>query len=239
MLDYESIVPLYEQVAMQLREAILVGKYQVDKRIPTEEQLAKEYQVSRITVRRAVSELVEQGLVEKWQGKGTFVKSCRSGRQKYQDCFSLCEVCRQRGQATHAKLSHAGVVVVSHPEINQALGLAEGTPVVVIYRLRYIEGKPCVVEKSYYPTEYCFLIGEDLERRSIYEMLKKEKCIGVIAGEMEIELTRANEEVAQLLELEQNAPLLHVTFRNYGSDGTVLHICDQVGYPEGSPFIVR
>ena len=88
--------------------------------------------------------------------------------------------------------------MVSHPEINQALGLPEGTPVVVIYRLRYIDGKPCVVEKSYYPTEYCFLIGEDLERRSIYEMLKKEKCIGVIAGEMEIKLTRANEEVAQL-----------------------------------------
>lgn len=239
MLDYESIVPLYEQLAMQLREAILVGKYPAEKRIPTEQELAEQYQVSRITVRRAISELVAQGLVEKWQGKGTFVKPGGSGRRKYQDCYSLCEVCRQRGQATYAKLLDAGVVVVPRPEVNWALGLAEGTPVVAVFRVRYIEGKPCVIEKSYYPTEYCFLLGEDLEHQSVYELLKKEIKMGIIAGEMEIGVIPANQEAVERLQVVPDAPLLRVTFRNYRADGGILHVCEQVGYPEGQPFIVR
>ncbi|MEG0379490.1 MAG: GntR family transcriptional regulator [Eubacterium sp.] len=239
VLNYESIVPLYEQMAMQLREAILVGKYQAYKRIPTEQELAQEYQVSRITVRKAVSELVAQGLVEKWQGKGTFVKSCGNGWQKYKNCLSLYEVCRQRSQTTYAKVLQAGVIVAPRQEINLALGLPEGEPIVAIYRVRYIDGKPCVIEKSYHPTTYCFLLGEDLARRSIYELLKKEKQVGIIEGEMEADIIRADQEAATLLEVALNTPLIHITFRNYCADGGILHVCDRIGYPEGMSFVVR
>lgn len=239
VLDYESSVPLYEQVSRHLRHAIQVGKYQPYKRIPTEEEPAVEYEVSRITIRRAVSELAAQGLVEKRQGKGTFVRPNHGGRAQYRDGLSFCEICRLRGQTTYSRLLEAGMIIAAKPEVNQSLGLAAGEPVVAISRVRYIDDKPCVVEHSFYPKEYCFLLGEDIEHISIYGLLKKEKQISVVAGELEISITKADEALSELLELEKDTPLMRVSFRNYRSDGNILHLCEQIGYPEGLPFIVR
>lgn len=70
-----SIVPLYAQIVESLKRDIENGVYNATERIPAEAELAKQYNVSRITVRRAVDDLVSQGLVEKKQEKGTFI--CR------------------------------------------------------------------------------------------------------------------------------------------------------------------
>ena len=71
-LDHDSIVPLYAQIIEQISRDIGNGIYQQTKRLPTEDELAEQYCVSRITIRRAINELVTQGIVEKKQGKGTF-----------------------------------------------------------------------------------------------------------------------------------------------------------------------
>ena len=75
IIDYNSVIPLYEQVANALRADIQGGAFDATKRLPTEEELAEKYGISRITVRRAVGDLVEEGLVEKKQGKGTFIRT--------------------------------------------------------------------------------------------------------------------------------------------------------------------
>ena len=74
-MNPNSIVPLYVQVVECLKRDIENGVYNATGRIPTEAELAEQYKVSRITIRRAVDDLVSQGLVEKKQGKGTFI--CR------------------------------------------------------------------------------------------------------------------------------------------------------------------
>ena len=73
-LDQNSIVPLYKQLKDRIKEAILSGELKPNQKIPSELELSQTYQISRITVRNAISELVDEELLEKKQGKGTFVR---------------------------------------------------------------------------------------------------------------------------------------------------------------------
>ena len=80
-LDKESAVPLYEQLKLSLSKKIEEHVLQEGERLPSEAELCAEFDVSRITVRRAVDELVEEGVLERRQGKGTFVASSRMSVQ--------------------------------------------------------------------------------------------------------------------------------------------------------------
>lgn len=91
-MNPNSIVPLYVQVVECLKRDIENGVYNATGRIPTEAELAEQYKVSRITIRRAVDDLVSQGLVEKKQGKGTFI--CRQKFAKdIKNLQSFSEMC--------------------------------------------------------------------------------------------------------------------------------------------------
>lgn len=73
ILNTESYSPLYKQLMQKLRADIQSGVYPVHSRIPSEQELCETYQVSRVTVRKALSELTQEGLLKRHQGKGTFV----------------------------------------------------------------------------------------------------------------------------------------------------------------------
>ena len=110
-MNPNSIVPLYVQVVECLKRDIENGVYNATGRIPTEAELAEQYKVSRITIRRAVDDLVSQGLVEKKQGKGTFI--CRQKFAKdIKNLQSFSEMCHHMnmkpgGQMLENKLVHA------------------------------------------------------------------------------------------------------------------------------------
>ena len=74
VLTGDSAIPLYQQIAYDLRDAIVSDVYHVGARIPTEPELSRLYKVSRITVRKAMEILVQEGYLVKRQGKGTFVR---------------------------------------------------------------------------------------------------------------------------------------------------------------------
>ena len=80
-LEKSSAVPLYEQLKLSLRKKVDEQVWQEGQRLPSEAELCADYDVSRITVRRAVDELVEEGVLERRQGKGTFVASSRMSVQ--------------------------------------------------------------------------------------------------------------------------------------------------------------
>ena len=75
MIDHNSMNPLYQQVSNQILSDVASGEFSVNKRLPTEKEMSEQYGVSRITVRRAVSDLVVRGVLVRRQGKGTFLKT--------------------------------------------------------------------------------------------------------------------------------------------------------------------
>ena len=239
MLDYESIVPLYEQIMQAIKEDIQSGKFAAHKKLPTEEELSERYHVSRITIRRAVSELVKDGLVEKKQGKGTFVCAQKLHKAFNHPGMSFTEICAANGVKASAKVITTGVTIPEDPQVSRWLGIPQGTPAVRIQRLRYADGRPLVIEDNYFTMEYAYLLGIDLEHDSLYRYLREEKEIEIIAGELTLRLVRADAKSAKLLEVARGTPMLRIDSCTRKGNGDILHTCHQVGYGEDFDFIVR
>lgn len=238
-LDYNSSVPLYAQIVENLRQDIERGAFRPTGRLPTEGELAERYKVSRITIRRAVDELVLQKLVEKKQGKGTFLCAPKMTRKLDSGPISFSEMCAANGLVAHAKILEAGIVTPDSPEICETLGLQEGSPAVRIRRLRYAGDRPLVLEDNFYPQEYAYLLSIDLEKDSTYRYLREEKGIELQRTSMRLSIVRADNEVAKLLQVPKNAPQLEINGRVIRLDGQTVHSSHQIGYGENFEFIIR
>ena len=237
-LDHNSIVPLYEQLVEQLRRDIENGVYSKTGRLPPEDKLSGQYQVSRITIRRAVEELVSQDLVEKKQGKGTFIRTPKLSRQL--DCpMSFTEMCRANGLTASAKVLEAGISAPTDPAVQEMLGLKAGSPAVRIRRLRYAGDRPLVLEDDFFPTEYAYLLSIDLEHGSLYRYLQEERNITLRRTTMRMSIVRADGELSELLQVPRNAPQLQLKGCVVQPNGQTVHTSYQVGYGENFEFIVR
>ena len=75
MIEHESAIPLYQQIENDIKDKIISGEYQAGQMLPSESKFCEMYQVSRVTVRNAISDLVEQGILIRKHGKGTFVEN--------------------------------------------------------------------------------------------------------------------------------------------------------------------
>ena len=237
-MNHNSIVPLYAQIVEQLQNDIAKGVFSKTGRLPTEVELAEQYQVSRITVRRAVDELVSQGLVEKKQGKGTFVCAPKLTR-RLDGPMSFTEMCEANGLTVRAKILEAGICVPEQASVREELGLREEEPAVRIRRLRYAGDKPLVLEDNFFPLEYAYLLSIDLENDSIYSYLREVKGIELQRTTMRLRIVRADAKLAKLLQVPRNAPQLEMRGRVVRLDGQTVHTSYQVGYGENFEFIVR
>ena len=239
-LNYNSSVPLYAQIVDQPNHDIEAGLYSPSGRLPTEGELSKQYNVSRITIRRAVDELVSKGLVEKKQGKGTFLCAPKFTRGFGAGPMSFSEMCSSNGLVARAKILEAGIKIPESSETREILKLQEGEPAVRICRLRYAGDRPLVVEDNYYPLEYAYLLSIDLENDSTYRYLREVKGIELRATTMRLSIVRADAKLAKLLQVSRNAPQLEMKGRVVRlSDGQTVHTSYQVGYGENFEFVVR
>lgn len=239
MLDPNSVVPLYEQAANELRKDINTGIFTAGSRLPKEEKLAENYGISRITIRHAIDQLVKEGLVERKQGKGTFVTQLPMHKDFKRSGVSFTELCEANGKKAYAKTLLVAIEVPTDPHIINWLKLSEGEEVVRIKRLRLADDTPCVVEDNYFPKEFSYLMSVDLNNHSLYQYLREEKHLEIITGEMTMKIVRAQTAIAKLLDVPRNTPLLETWGVIYQGNGKVLHVCNQIGYGENFEFVVR
>ncbi len=239
MIEHDSIVPLYEQVARLLRKDIQDGVFNSSSRLPTEGELAEQYGISRITVRHAVSVLVKEGLVERKQGKGTFICKAVMHRPLSRSSLSFTELCEENGKVPGTKLFSAGIKVPDNPRVISWMGLEPGEEVVVIFRLRLADNVPCVLETTYFPKKYKDLLKLDLNQASMYRYLREEMGLEIITGEMVLRIVEADGKTAELLKVKKRAPLMESWGKVYTGDGELLHISHQVGYGGNFEFVIR
>ena len=237
-LNPNSTVPLYAQIVTRLEEDIKLGKFSQTGRLPTEGKLSEQYGVSRITIRRAVDELAGKGLVEKKQGKGTFICGAKFTRDLAAP-QSFTEVCRQNGVQPSAKLLEASICVPESPNIKNMLGLGENEAAVHIKRLRYAGDKPMMIEDNYYPLEYAYLLSMDLEHDSTYCYLQEEKGVVLRRTNTRICIVRADAKLAKLLQVNRNVPELEMIGLVVNLEGKPVHTSYQIGYGENFEIVVR
>jgi len=167
-LDPSDSLPLYQQLQRGLREAIEKRILGPEDALPSERQLAEDLGVSRITVRKAIDGLVEEGLLVRRQGSGTFVSN--RVEKNFAKLTSFSEDMRARGRAPRTVwLTRAAGTVT--PEESLTLRSSPGTPVFRFHRIRFADDAPMAIE---YATVIaaCLPSLESVEN-SLYEALER------------------------------------------------------------------
>ncbi len=232
-LQSESSSPLYHQLMQRLAEDIERGKYTVGSRIPPEHELETLYKVSRVTVRRALAELTAEGLLEKKQGKGTFVSTPRIS-QDLKSIHSFHDACKQNGFQGGTIVIHVKEEAADTAD-QEELELKSGSKIVETLRIRTADGVPVVLEKNHFSMAYSYLENENLSG-SLYNVLR-DYGIEPRQASHDISMTFATEEQAKLLGIEKGAPLMRLHEVVYDQKGRPLH--NSVQLIRGERFVFR
>lgn len=222
-LRSDSASPLYRQLMQRIRADIASGVYAVHSRIPSEAELSEAYQVSRVTVRKALAELTSEGLLRRKQGKGTYVCAPRL-RSNLREVTSFHEACLMMGCTPSTKVISAQTVHVED-DVREELGLTEDKAVEII-RVRLADGEPVMLETNRFSMQYSGLIKEDLSA-SLYHLLSQQG-IEAASGVHEISLCYATAQQARLLGVEPGTALLQLDQLIFDQHGMPLHTSHQV-----------
>jgi len=208
--------PLYLQLKEILRGYILDGTYVPHSKLPSENELIKQYKVSRITVRQALRDLQKEGLIFSIQGKGSFVTKPKA----VQDLTRLQgfgEAMSRHGLETYSKVVSIKRVPADK-DVAAALNLEKGRDVFEFIRIRYLNRSPVSLDISYFdPAIGERLQKEDLVSRDIFEILENNFGLALESADLTIEATIADEEKSRLLKIEANSPLLRLERLTYSN----------------------
>jgi GntR family transcriptional regulator len=217
-LDSAGHAPLYVKLQDVLRGAIERRQLKPQDAIPPERELAQDFNVSRITVRKALDGLVAEGLLNRRQGAGTFV----SGRVEKQfaklTSFSEDMLSRGRMPSSEWLLKASGSVT---PNEALMLSLSPGTPVYRFHRIRFADGAPMALEQS--TIAGSCLPGLDAVDTSLYAALEAAGNRPVRALQR-LRAVLFDEEQAALLHVEPNAPGLFIERRGFLEDGRTVEM---------------
>jgi len=208
VLKTDILIPLYQQLCDIIRKQIETGEFSPGQRIPSEEKLIEMYNVSRVTVRNALKQLVEEDVLVKKHGKGTFVampafiESVAAGG-------SFTESCMQTNVVPSTQLVSVYEQTANH-KIAERLHIEDGANIICIKRLRQVDGVSAIFEVDYFSEQYNFLLHANLKNVSILELIRKNT--GIVARNFEdvFEIKTADRELAQYLDCSVGYPLLRV-----------------------------
>ncbi|AYY13890.1 GntR family transcriptional regulator [Actinobacteria bacterium YIM 96077] len=218
VVDRNSPVPLYFQVAQHLEQLIESGAYPPGTRLDNEILLADQLGLSRPTMRRAIEYLVDRGLLVRKRGVGTQVVQPKVRRPV--ELSSLFDDLRAAGRSPHTQVL---AFDVDHPSemIAETLGIDVDTDVYVIERLRYTGDEPLSIMRNYIPTSLLELSSETLEEKGLYDVIRA-AGISLKIATQSIGGRTARTAEARLLDEKPGAPLLTMTRVAYDDAGRAI-----------------
>ncbi len=212
---------MYAQLADQFRFMIESGKLHPGDRFPAELDLAKKYGIGRITVRSAINELVQEGLLIRIQGKGTFVAEPKIERELV-NVASFTDRIQSRGMRAGSRLLDVSVIPASR-KIAQVLGVSENDPVVEFKRLRLSNDEPVALETSYLSVDrFPGIEDENLENKSLYQILESKYQVRLVHSSKTLELVRASKTESNMMQIPAGTPLFLMTAVVYAEDNQVI-----------------
>lgn len=213
--DSGNGVPKYRQLQQVLEE--LIDRLQPGDPLPPERQLELEYGVSRVTVRQALQQLVLAGRLERVQGRGTFV--ARPKLEQVLALTSFTEDMIQRGLRPGSRTLGVEQLTAGR-SVAQHLRLPEGSPVLVLRRVRLADDEPMALETVYLPaSRFPDLAQTDLTNRSLYAWLAERHGVELAHATQTIEATVLGAEDARLLEVAPGMPAFRLERVSYDQFG--------------------
>lgn len=215
MNQLDTALPFYARVEAAITQAITDGTWPPGKQLPTEEALMDRFQVSRTTVRKAVQNLAGRGLVEIRRGRGTFVIEPRI-TQELTELSGFVEDMQAQGRTATSRLVDKRVVQAGR-DVARNLGLAMGSPVVRIERVRLADGVALSFDETYLPQSIgTRLMDDDLETEPIFELLERKYSIALVQADYQLQSVLAPAAVANFLGIAPNDPIFLIERTSYG-----------------------
>jgi GntR family histidine utilization transcriptional repressor len=200
------------QIKNDLLEEIRSGTLLPDDRIPSEHKLAKKYAVSRLTVQRAIRELVSEGLLRRAQGSGTFVNKFTHGFSLVEVRDVAEEIARLGGNASSEVLLQRRYT--PPPEIDELLELDTGQEVFHVAVLQSMDGVPVAHEERFAVVDvYPDLLDQDFSKRSVFDYLAARSILEDI--ENIVSAVHVDKRLANLLEINIDEPCVRLQRRNW------------------------
>lgn len=218
MIDKQSPLPIYYQIQELIRKKIDKKEWQTGDVLPSERIFAEQYEVSRMTVRQAVTELVNEGLLRREKGRGTFVAE-QKFTQTLQGLTSFTEDMKERGLKPSSRLISFNVREAAG-KTARVLGLNDGEAVYEIQRIRLADDSPMAMETTYISKKLIPGLTKNIVQHSIYEYVEAELGLAIGYGEQSLEAALAMKKEAELLEIELNDPVLLISRITHLQDKT-------------------
>ena len=234
LINPNSVVPMYKQVLKVLSDRIASGEWKTGDKLPSETSLMQEFGVSRITIRAAIAELAEDGVLARSQGKGTFVATPKS-TYKANDTFGFSHSCLLAGKTPSTKLLSAEWIYPSLKDID-FFGIHDTDQIICTKRLRSVDGIPTLIEINHYSSDFALLLNEkDKLEHSLFELLNSHG-ITIINSLRSLEICFPTKEEISLLNLKKNTPLLLFKDVQKSPDGRPLFLSKQLYNTEHMKF---
>ena len=211
MTNRAPLPPYYYQIKMDLLSKLSAGLLKEGDRIPSENQLAKDYSVSRPTVRRALDELVNEGVVFRRQGKGTFIASERIHKELSHYSFFFEDI-ESIGKHADSRVLRSRLIPATS-ELAKLLRIEIDDQLFEISVLRYANDEPVVLRTAYYPvtslpeSSLPELRSTRVDERALLQMIEKHG-LSLAKAERTIQVVSSREHEAKLLEVETGFPLI-------------------------------
>jgi GntR family transcriptional regulator len=222
MLYANSPEPLYKQLYHKLRDAIEDGAYEVGHQLPSERRLAAEHGISRLTARKAINLLRQEGYVTAYQGRGSFVAKSQPDEIQPVLLKSFTEVMHEQGKVPSTKVLDFRVVTTDE-EIASKLKLKPGDKAIMIRRLRFGDGQPVAVDTTYLRYDLCVnILRMDLEDASLYDILENTLNLQLHHAKQTIEATLGSRKMIALLDLPVPAAVMQMKRQTFDDQGRVI-----------------
>lgn len=213
ILEYKS--PKYFIVKKAIVENIDNDLYHSNEAIPSEKKLMELYNVSRITIRKAIDELVTEGYLYKIQGKGTYVKADEGSNNLFSITSSTEDV--QKMGMIPSKKTKISRIEFASPKRAKALEISTNDQVEVIGRISYADSEPLNYTIAFLPEKiFPGLTEHDLEHESLYKLINDQYGVRITKARRTIEAVLAKDEISKYLELEEGMPIILFRCVTYG-----------------------
>lgn len=224
MHDFEKAnsTPLYLQLKNKIKRDIRTGILKAGDKIPSEAQLQKEYNMSRVTVRNAMEELAVDGYIIKVQGKGSFVAQSDMLRLPI-GITSFTEDAKMQGVNLTSKVVKFGIEDIKTDLDREFFGERAQGKILVLKRIRIADGEPVTVEENHLFSDMVKLKDDNLEG-SFYDILmNKYHMIPSNKGRRSVKIVLADKEVAEYLHIPVETPVITSEMCVFDMNGDPIH----------------
>ena len=227
MIDRNSTIPLYYQIKEELLAEIQQGGRKIGELIPSEHQLAEKYKVSRYTAQRAINELVNDGVLSRRQGFGTFVATPKI-EQSLSGFYSFSQALGSQGIPTSTKVIS---MTKNLSTLDQAkfLAINPGEEVYSLRRIRYANNTPIMIDASIIPAMLTPDLEKiDFENNSLYAVLEQKYGLCVTRAKEMFEPTTTSFEESKFLEVSENSPAILLDRIAYTAHDIPVEYCKSI-----------